>query len=372
MRTQRIHQHVALVLINKRIAFDLHPARQSLYVHGNRRRDVLRQPLVHKIQRGADGYGRDRDANQKPHLLPEGSCSHQITSLQVLRSRAGNRRRDAHSPSNHQREDRVSRTGPSGEQENGARRHQRCDAHAADRIRRIAQQPADPPRHGYKQESKDHHEHGRKRVLVPLCLCPLDREERQHRPDHGNNDDRSADHPPHGNLVVNAARGAGRVGFPVPFGANIFQAGAKSRDDRRHRPQQGNQPRSGNRACAHRPYVAAPYLVRRHQRNRNRRRVDRRVAGQLAIKLDGRHHHQPRHDSSREQNSRYPRPDDVADAEIFRRDRGAERCTGKPTGACLRLPRPGLHRIHQEGVNPAQSQSPEHAPGKRSASLSGH
>src|SRR5579859_5989554 len=154
------------------------------------------------------------------------------------------------------------------------------------------------------------------------------------------------------------------------FRANVLQSGAKRRDDRRHRPQQRNQPRSRNRPRAHRPDVAAPDLVRRHQRNGDRRGVDRRVPGELPVKLDRRHHHQPRHNFPREQNSRHPRPNDVAHAEIFRSDGHAKRCAGIPAWPRLRLPRPRLHRVHQERVNPAQTQSPENPSSKRPAALS--
>src|SRR5207249_5468682 len=53
--------------------------------------------------------------------------------------------------------------------------------------------------------------------------------------------------------------------------------------------------------------------------------------------------------------------DDVTDTEILRSYGGAERSPGEPPGARLGLLRPSEDRFHQEGVNAAETKSPEHA-----------
>ena len=50
---------------------------------------------------------------------------------------------------------------------------------------------------------------------------------------------------------------------------------------------------------------------------------------------------------------------------------GAEGCAFKPLGARFRLHRPGLHGVHQKGVDAAEAESPEHATGERAAAFPG-
>ncbi len=99
----------------------------------------------------------------------------------------------------------------------------------------------------------------------------------------------------------------------------------------------------------------------RHQRNGNRGWVDRDVIGELPVEPDGGHDHQPGNDAAGEKNARNAGADDVADAEIFGGDGDAEGRAGEPVGAGLGLRGPSLDGVHQEGVDAAEAESPEHA-----------
>src|SRR5207248_126648 len=83
----------------------------------------------------------------------------------------------------------------------------------------------------------------------------------------------------------------------------------------------------------------------------NVRRVNRRIAGKLAIEFDGSHDDEPGDYAAREKNTRYARTYDVADAEIFSGDVGAKTSAGEPTGATFGLLGPGETRLHQERVD---------------------
>ena len=173
MRPERIDQNVALVLVNERIALDFHTGWQRLNVYGNWRGDVFLQAFVHQIQGRADGHGGDGDAHEKPHLLPEGRGADEIAGFQILRGGAGNGGSNANHAANHEREHGIVGRSPSRQEENRAGGHQRRDAHAADRIRGIAEQAADAPRHGDEKKSEHHHKHGREEVLIPESAGPL-------------------------------------------------------------------------------------------------------------------------------------------------------------------------------------------------------
>src|SRR5207245_9349247 len=73
--------------------------------------------------------------------------------------------------------------------------------------------------------------------------------------------------------------------------------------------------------------------------------------------------------SASEENSRHFGADDVAHSKVFGSDRGAEGSAREPTRARFRLAGPRLNRIHQKGVDSAQTQPPKHASGKRTAPL---
>ena len=93
------------------------------------------------------------------------------------------------------------------------------------------------------------------------------------------------------------------------------------------------------------------------------------AAGKLAEEFDRGNHDEPGDDASREKKSGNAGTDDVADAEIFGGDVGAEGCAGKPFGLGFRLRRPGLENVHEDGVNAAEAEPPEYAPGKRPATF---
>jgi hypothetical protein len=127
----------------------------------------------------------------------------------------------------------------------------------------------------------------------------------------------------------------------------------------------------GAGAGAHGANVAAPDLVGSHLRDRNGGRVERRVAGELPVELNGGHHDQPGDDAAGEENSRYARANDVADTEIFGRDVHAEGSAGEPAGAGVGKFRPGEARLHEEGVDAAEAESPEDATSEGAAAFTG-
>jgi hypothetical protein len=100
--------------------------------------------------------------------------------------------------------------------------------------------------------------------------------------------------------------------------------------------------------------------------------IQRRVGRKRTKKFNGRVQHQPGNHSAGKQDSRHFGSDDVAHAEIFRRDRGAKRCARQPRGLIIGLAGPHAHGVHHECVSAAQPQPPEHPPGKRAAAFAGH
>src|SRR4029077_17839787 len=110
---------------------------------------------------------------------------------------------------------------------------------------------------------------------------------------------------------------------------------------------------------------------RRHLGNGNGGRIDRRIACELTVELDGGHHNEPRNDAAGKQNSGNSRADDVADAEIFGSDVRAKTCAREPGWASLGLFRPSEDRFHQEGVDAAESEPPKDASRERAAALPG-
>ena len=82
--------------------------------------------------------------------------------------------------------------------------------------------------------------------------------------------------------------------------------------------QQRDQSGRSRYARADRANVGGPQLVRSHLRDGNRRGI-KRARHILAEETDRRHQDQPRKNAARENRPSGFRPDDVADAEIFRK-----------------------------------------------------
>ena len=99
--------------------------------------------------------------------------------------------------------------------------------------------------------------------------------------------------------------------------------------------------------------------------------INRDVVGELPVEADGGHDHQPGNNAAGKENAGDARADDVADAEIFGGDGDAERSAWKPVRASFGLGSPGLHGVHQEGVDAAETQAPENAAGERAAAFAG-
>src|SRR6266404_1742805 len=85
----------------------------------------------------------------------------------ILRSGARDGSSDTDNAANHQCENGVIGSGPAGEEENRTSGHQGGDAHAADRIGRVSEEPADASRDGDKKKSENDDEHGSKKILIP-------------------------------------------------------------------------------------------------------------------------------------------------------------------------------------------------------------
>src|SRR5258708_1075395 len=134
MRAQGIDQYVGFSLIDEGVAFDLYARWQSPDIDGNLRGQIFLQPLVHQIEGGTDCEGRNRYADQETHLLPERRGADNIASLQSLWGCASDRRGNANSPANHQRQYLIVRRSPSGHEKDRTSSHQRGDAHATDGI----------------------------------------------------------------------------------------------------------------------------------------------------------------------------------------------------------------------------------------------
>ena len=93
------------------------------------------------------------------------------------------------------------------------------------------------------------------------------------------------------------------------------------------------------------------------------------IGRKRAEKANGRHQHQPGKNAAGKKNAGDARADDVADAEIFRRDVRAEGGAGKPRGVIGGRIAPGSDRIHQHRVQAAEAQSPENAAGEGAAAI---
>ena len=79
--------------------------------------------IDHVRSRGADGERGNRDADEKAHLLPVGSCADEVAGFQILRSGAGDCRGDADNSANHQGKDLIVGSGPTGHEKDGTRGH---------------------------------------------------------------------------------------------------------------------------------------------------------------------------------------------------------------------------------------------------------
>src|SRR5258706_99802 len=111
----------------------------------------------------------------------------------------------------------------------------------------------------------------------------------------------------------------------------------------------------------HEAASAWPGYVRSNPRNGNGGGIDGPVSGKLAVKVDSGHHDQPRDNDSGEEYAGDAGADDVADAQIFRSDGGSKTRSGEPSGPAFRLRCPRFNGVHEEGVNAAETESPENA-----------
>ena len=139
-------------------------------------------------------------------MLIGGRGADEVAGLQVLRGGAGNCRGRANYSANHQCQHFVIRRRPPGHKKDRARSHERSDAHAADWVGGIAEQPADARRHGNKEEAEDGDENTGQKIVVPLRIRALHRMKRQQRPHHGDDEDRADDDPAHGDVAVDSRR----------------------------------------------------------------------------------------------------------------------------------------------------------------------
>ena len=104
--------------------------------------------------------------------------------------------------------------------------------------------------------------------------------------------------------------------------------------------------------------------------DRNGARIQR-IGEPFAEELDRRHQHQPREHAAGEDRPGDLRADDVADAEILAGDLRAEGRAGQPGRLVQRPLLPDLRGGHQERVDAAEAEAPEHAAGKRPALFTG-
>src|SRR5260370_41897884 len=159
----------------ERVAFDFYAAGERLQRDRDLRWDVAFEAAIHQVKSCADGDGRDSDADEQRVLLANGSCAHQIAGFQVLRSCAGDRGGDAHDSTNHQSKHGVIGGGPTSNKENCAGSHQWGDAHAADGIRRVAQEAADATGDSYEEKTENYNENCGKQILLPMSDRAFDR-----------------------------------------------------------------------------------------------------------------------------------------------------------------------------------------------------
>ena len=167
-------------------------------------------------------------------------------------------------------------------------------------LEELPSKSADAASDGDEKKTENHDEDRGKKILVPASGGAFDRVKGEEHPHHGDDDDGADHHGAHGNVAIDAA---GRGGLAGAFGANVFESSAQGGNDCGHGAKKRDQTGGGDGACAHRTNVAAPEIVWRHQRNRNGGGIDRSVAGELAVELDGGHDHQPGDDAAGEKNS---------------------------------------------------------------------
>jgi len=258
--------------------------------------------------------------------------------------------------------------GPAGYEEDGAGGHESGDAHAADGIGRVAEEAADASSDGDEEKTEDYDENSREEILVPVGFRARDGTESEKDPNHGDDGDGADDYSAHGDFEVDTR--CHRC-LTSAFGANVFEARAQSGNDGGHGAEKSDESGGGDGSSGHGANVAFPNVVRTHERNGNGGGIDGHVVRKLAVKLDGGHDDEPGDDASGKKNSGNARADDVADAEVFGGDGGAEGSAGKPRGAGLGLRDPSLDRVHEKGIDAAEAESPEDAAGERATAFSG-
>ncbi len=176
-------------------------------------------------------------------------------------------------------------------------------------------------------------------------------------------------HELHGQVVFEPA---GHRRAPFAIRLHLLEPGGERGPDRGHRLGQRDHARRGHGPRAHRPDITRPQLVGVHQRNGNRAGIERLIRRQRTEKANRRHQHQPGENAARKQNAGDARADDIAHAEILRRDVGAKRCAGEPFGIVRGRIAPNADRIHQHRIQSAQAQPPENAAGEGAAAIARH
>ena len=126
----------------------------------------------------------------RPICCQNGSGADEVAGFQILRGGAGNCGGDADDSADHECEDLIVGSGPSGDEEDRAGGHQRGDAHAADGIRRVAEEAADARGDGDEEKSEDSDENSGEEIVIPARFSALDRVEGEEHPHH--HDDRGA------------------------------------------------------------------------------------------------------------------------------------------------------------------------------------
>ena len=250
-------------------------------------------------------------------------------------------------------------------QEYRAGGHEGGDGHAADRVRRVADQAADAGGDGNEKKAEDDNEDRREEIGEAAGHGAGDWFEFQQGPHHGHDDGRADDHDAHGHVAFGALHG----GETDLLGANVFQSSAERGKNCGERFDQGDQAGSGDCARAHGANVAAPQILRGHQRDGNGGGIERLVAAERAEEFNGGHDDQPGNDAAGKQGAGNFGADDVTDAEIFGGHVGAKGRAGQPLRLVIRLAGPHPHGVHGKSVEAAEAEAPKHAAGEGAAAF---
>ena|SRR5947207_1069356 len=203
----------------ERIAFNFYATGKRLNGDRNLRRDVALKAFVHQIKRCANGDGGDSDTDEQPKLLAIWRCADEVAGFQILRSCAGNGGGDTDNSADHERQDGIVGSGPSGDEEYCAGSHEGGDAHAADRIGRVAEKTADASSDSDEKKSKDDDEDRGKKILVPASGGAFNGMESEKHPNHGDDYNGADDYIAHRDVLISSGI-ADRVGCALS--ANIF------------------------------------------------------------------------------------------------------------------------------------------------------